>query len=101
MKTLAQLNEEISKVKLQKVYDKIQNKINENPDLYNRLNTLDFQNETEVHEFIDDVLGEPVGLWKNTKEEQIKLLKQIKMSMEDTRGIDFVRPDYSGDNGEF
>ena len=89
------LNELCGKVTKQK-YEKYLKKVEENEEFYTSLESLDMEDETKVNEYVKKVFGEPTGLWTNTPETQVKLLRRINGDMnKNKQNTNMMRPDWS------
>ena len=72
-------------------YNKYLKVINSNDEYVRRLEDMDLEDDDEIESYIDEVFGEPQGLYKNTKEEQKRLLRRLGQDVKA----------YSGDMGAF
>ena len=81
--TFKKLTEEVTKSK----YNKYKSIIDSNEDIYNEFCDLDFRDDLAVNEFVSNRFGEPKGIWKNTKEEQMKLLRRLKTDTDKGTGV--------------
>lgn len=94
MKSLKQLNEEVTQTKLVKMNNTLKQRMNEDPSCKKKLLELDMNNDDEVGSFIKEVFGEPSGIYKNTYEEQKKVLNRMYDDYHKEQGS-MIRPEYS------
>lgn len=87
-----QLSEAVTKSK----FDKYIKKINSDEVIRNRLSELNFDDEESVDGFLEEVFGEPTGIYKNTRDEQKLLIKRIQQDVHKDKGdSDLMRPVYT------
>jgi hypothetical protein len=68
--------------------------INSNEQYREKLSKI--ESDEDMDSFIEEVFGEPNGIWKNTKEEQHKLLRRIQQDVIKDKGdADLMRPVFS------
>ena len=91
---LENLVEAVTQSKLVKMNSKLKEKFEKDPSCKKRLLELDMNNDQEVKPFIDEVFGEPSGIYKNTYDEQKKLLRRMYDDYHKESGS-YIRPEYS------
>ncbi len=90
---LHKLNEAVTQSKLIKMNGKLKKMVEADPSMKKRLLELDMNDDSSVKPFIDEVFGEPTGLYKNTYEEQKKVLRRMYDDYHAEQGSMF-RPEF-------
>ena len=87
--------------KIVKLHDVLKRAIDKDPKIKDELLNLNINDEDETNMFCEKVFGDPKGMWKNTRGEQVKLLRRFYDDYHKESGSNFMRPDWSGDHGTF